>query len=299
MAYWDIDTAVYSGKSLYIGSLITGVNGLFFKPDGLIVYISDFSESTLYQFTLSVAWDIDTAVYSGKSLDVVRQDGYPSDLFFKPDGAILYMLGNDNDTVFQYDLSSSKNIKRAKPPSPGPIPWDISTAEYNKVKLDISAQNTYPWGFFFNSDGSKFYTLDTSNDTIHEYNLSIPWIITSGLYSGNSFYVGFQDIKPYNIAFSVDGSKFYIPAGINKNVYQYTLIVPWELSSAVYSNLFLYIGYQDVYPYGIFFKPDGSRLYIAGVNTDTIYQYNIPEGPVIPPKKEASRTGVYSFKTLS
>ncbi len=288
MAYWDIDTAVYSGKSLYIGGLIIGGHGIFFKPDGLIVYIADTSEEYLLQFTLSVAWDIDTAVYSGKYLDVGKQDGYPSDLFFKPDGAILYMLGNDNDTVFQYDLLYSKHTA-----------WDISTAHYDKLNLDISAQNSFPWGFFFNFDGSKFYTLDTLNDTTHQYNLSTPYHVPSGFYSGNSFYVGSQDAKPYNIAFSVGGIKLYIPAGINKKVYQYTLAVPDDLSTAVYSNLFLYIGDQDVYPYGIFFKPDGSRLYILGRGTNTIYQYNIPEEPVPPSKKEASRTGVYSFKTLS
>lgn len=287
MAYWDIDTAVYSGKSLYIGSFITSVTGMFFKPDGLIVYFSDVSEEYLFQLALSVAWDINTAVYSGKFLDVGKQDGYPSDLFFKPDGSILYMLGNNNDTIFQYDLLYSKKTV-----------WDIPTAHYDRVKLDISAKNTYPWGFFFNSDGSKCYTLDTLNDTIHEYNLSIPYDIESGLYSGNSFWVGGQDINPYNIVFSFDGSRFYIPAGFNDKVYQYNLTIPWALSTAFYSNLSLYVGDRDIYPYGIFFKPDGSKLYIAGTNTETIYQYDIPEGPITPPKEEASRTGVYSFKTL-
>ncbi|GAI72885.1 unnamed protein product, partial [marine sediment metagenome] len=82
-------------------------------------------------------------------------------------------------------------------------------------------------------------------------------------------------------------------------VYQYTLSIPWDLSTIVYSNKYLFIGNQATTAYGISFSIIGSEMYILGVDTDTIYQYTLPETPIPPPKKEASRTGIYSFKTLS
>jgi sugar lactone lactonase YvrE len=288
MTYWDISTAFYSGKSLFIGPIYPTGNSIRFKPDGLIMYLVHTIDTTIYQYILSIAWDITTAVYSGKYFDVGKQDGEPQDISFNPDGSIMYMLGNDNDTVFRYDLNGKKHS-----------PWDISSSVYNRIKLDISYPNIYPWGLFFSSDGTKFYTLCTDENTIHQFNLSVPWDITSGLYSGKSFYIGDQDLEPSNIAFSSDGKNFYTSNISTATVYQYTLSIPWDLSTAFYSNKYLYTGDQDNFAFGIFFSIIGSEMYILGTSTDTVYQYTLPETPPPPPKKEASRTGIYSFKTLS
>ncbi|GAI69528.1 unnamed protein product, partial [marine sediment metagenome] len=147
--------------------------------------------------------------------------------------------------------------------------------------------------------GTKFYTLGTLNHAIYQYNLSVPWDITSGLYSGISFPTIEENNRPRNISFSPDGKNLYTLNTYPSTVYQYTLSIPWDLSTAVYSNKYLYLGDQDAHTYGISFSIIGSKMYILGVDTHAIYQYTLPEIPVPPPKKEASRTGIYSFKTLS
>lgn len=286
MAYWDISTAVYSGNSFYVGDHPTFGISMRFKPDGLIMYILDRYLFNIYQYTLSIAWDITTAVYSGKSFSVKRQDDSPADFSFKPDGSIMYMIGRNTNTVYQYDLSSKKNT-----------PWDISSAKYNRIKLDVSVQITRSGGLFFSPDGTKFYFLDTSSTTHYQYNLSVPWDISSGLYSGKSFRLFDPNTSSRNMTFSPDGTKFYTTSTTDNMVFQYTLSIPWDMSTAVYSGKFFYTGDQDETSYGISFSIIGSEMYILGTVTDTVYQYNIPEGPIIPPKKEASRTGVYSFKT--
>ncbi|MBA7548257.1 hypothetical protein ES705_40708 [subsurface metagenome] len=288
MTYWDISTAFYSGKSLFIGDLVSFGSSIRFKPDGLIMYLLGSIDTTIYQYTLSIAWDITTSVYSGKYFDVGRQDGNLQDISFNPDGSIMYMLGYNNITVFQYDLSSKKHT-----------PWDISTAKYNRINLDISEVNVHPMGLFFSSDGTKFYISDLYYRAVFQYTLSIPWDITSGLFSDKFFYLGEQGSQPRNIFFSPDGSNLYTVDTIAGTVYQYTLSIPWDLSTIVYSNKYLYIGDQDTMACGISFSIIGSEMYISGIDTDTVYQYTLPETPPPPPKKEASRTGIYSFKTLS
>ncbi len=288
MTYWDISTAFYSGKSFYIGSQSTSTLSFCFKPDGFIMYIIDYYTNIIFQYNLSVPCDISTAVYSGKSFDVGKQDSESIAISFNPDGSIMYMLGHDNNTVFRYDLNGKKHT-----------PWDISSAVYNRIKLDVSAQNYYSEGLFFSSDGSKFYTLDSQDNTIHQYNLSVPWDITSGLYSGKSFIIVSPDLMPRDIFFSPDGTKFYTVDIDTRMVYQYTLSIPWDLSTAFYSNKYLDIRDPAIKSYGLSFSILGSEMYILGNIADTIYQYTLPETPPPPPKKEASRTGIYSFKTLS
>ncbi|GAI49292.1 unnamed protein product, partial [marine sediment metagenome] len=161
MAYWDISTAFYSGKSLFIGDLVTIGSSIRFKPDGLIMYLINPTDETIYQYTLSTAWDITTAIYSGKCLDVGKQDGTPQDISFNLDGSLMYMLGDSNDTVFQYNLVRKIHT-----------PWDISSATYTRITLDISGQDPHPYGLFFNSDGTKFYALGITYRGIFQYNLS-------------------------------------------------------------------------------------------------------------------------------
>ncbi|GAI75775.1 unnamed protein product, partial [marine sediment metagenome] len=162
MTYWDISTAFYSGKSFYIGSQSTSGLSVCFKPDGFIMYIVDYFNTTIFQYTLSIPWDISTAVYSGKSLDVGKQDSESVAISFNPNGSIMHMLGHYNNTVFRYNLNGKKHT-----------PWDVSSAVYSRIKLDVSAQNHYSEGLFFSSDGSKFYTLASQTNTVYQYTLSI------------------------------------------------------------------------------------------------------------------------------
>ncbi|GAI57580.1 unnamed protein product, partial [marine sediment metagenome] len=178
-------------------------NSIRFKPDGLIMYLINETDQTIYQYTLSIAWDITTAIYSGECLDVGRQDDYPQDISFNSDGSIMHMIGEGTVTVFRYDSIVKKGT-----------PWDISSYKYNRINLDISDTDREPWGLFFNPDGTKFYTLGTYYRGIFQYNLSVPWDITSGLFSGIFFYTGDQDLQPRIISFSPDGKNLYIPGSV-------------------------------------------------------------------------------------
>jgi hypothetical protein len=46
------------------------VQGLFFKPDGLLFYVLGRDTDKIYQYSMSTAWDMSTASYTGISLSV-------------------------------------------------------------------------------------------------------------------------------------------------------------------------------------------------------------------------------------
>jgi hypothetical protein len=106
-------------------------------------------------YMLRPAWDISTAVFT-RSFDVSAKETTPCDVFFKSDGIEMYIIGYDSDNVHQYTLSTA---------------WNISTASFTR-SFDVSAKDTAPTGVFFKSDGTEMYIIGSDSDAVHQYTLS-------------------------------------------------------------------------------------------------------------------------------
>jgi len=101
---WDVSTATYADKSVSITSQDTDPTGVTFSSDGTKMYIVGYATDTVYQYTLSTAWDVSTATYADKSKDVSAQDTIPTGVTFSSDGSKMYIMGITTDTVYQYTL---------------------------------------------------------------------------------------------------------------------------------------------------------------------------------------------------
>ena len=155
-------------------------------------------------------------------------------------------------------------------------PWDISTASYDTKSFDVSGQDTTPLDLFFKPDGSKVYVLGNDSTTMYQYSLDTPWDISTASYDTKSFDVSGQENDPYSLFFKPDGSKVYVLGIQNDTMYQYSLDTPWDISTASYDTKSFDVSGQENDPMGIFFKPDGSKVYVVGVQNKTIYQYSLP-----------------------
>lgn len=251
----DLANASYDSVSFSVSGEDTSPRDLFFKPDGLIMYVVGDLGDDINQYSLSSAWDISTASYVG-NFSVASQDGNPTGLYFKSNGLAMYVLGGVNDSVFEYTLGTA---------------WDISTASYSQ-SFSVSSQEVSPHSISFKEDGSKMYILGISGDDINEYDLSVYWDISTASYT-QSFSVVSQEGSPLGLFFAPNGEAFYITGIGNDSVFEYTLSTAWDISTASYVQGFS-ISAQDGNPNGVFFKSDGSKMYICGDATDTIYQYS-------------------------
>lgn len=153
---WDISTATYT-QAYNVSAQIGVANGLGFKSDGTIFYVSDIlANSIVYQYSLSSAWDISTASYTGKSFAFGADSGSSFiNPIFQPNGErIIYATGGDN-LVWQYDLSTA---------------WDISTAN-NKVSKAVFPMSSSTAGIAFETDGSvvSISRSDITNKTVNEF----------------------------------------------------------------------------------------------------------------------------------
>jgi hypothetical protein len=62
-----------------------------------------------------------------------------------------------------------------------------------------------------------------------------------------------------------DISKAYYDAGADA----------WDVSKAFYSGVSFSVAAQESQPYGLFFKPDGTKMYVIGVVGDDVNEYTL------------------------
>ena len=110
---YDLRNATFVRK-LDVSANASSAAGVFFKPDGLKMFVCDYSGDRALEYTLTTAWDISTASYS-QQFSFASQAGDKNSFTFKPDGTKLYALtfSYSDDAVYEYDLSTA---------------WDLSSA---------------------------------------------------------------------------------------------------------------------------------------------------------------------------
>ncbi len=258
---WDVSTNNGAGGTFYVGGQDTGPSDIFFKSDGTKFYVLGITNDTVYQYSCSTAWDVSTASYDSKSFSVGTQELSGLGLFFKSDGTKFYIVGTTNKTVYQYSCSTA---------------WDVSTASYDTKSFSVTTQDTAPTGIVFKTDGTKFYITGNTNKTVYQYSCSTAWDVSTASYDTKSFSVTTQDTNANGLFFKSDGTKFYIIGGTNDTVYQYSCSTAWDVSTASYDSKSFSVNAQDPDPIGLFFKDNGSRLYVIGNTTDTVCQYDLP-----------------------
>lgn len=109
---WDVSTASYDNKSCDASNEDTNVQGMFLSADGTKMYIAGYTNSKVFQYTLSTPWDLSSGSYASKFKDISSEEGNLRGVAFKSDGSKMYILGHANDTVFQYSLPSATSSWR-------------------------------------------------------------------------------------------------------------------------------------------------------------------------------------------
>ena len=147
-------------------------------------------------------------------------------------------------------------------------------------QFDTSAQVVAAESVFFKPDGTKMYVVDRSDDEVNEYELSTPWSPSTATFT-NLIDITTEDINPTGIYIRDDGLKFWVCGYQNDRIYQYSMSTAWDISTASYDNVNLFVGSGNslgllqTIPEGIYFKYDGTVLYIIGRSGDFIHQVNL------------------------
>ena len=255
---YNIGRAVYDNKSFSVASQETAPTAVFFKPDGSKMYITGTAADSVFEYDLSGAFDVSTAVYNSASYTYGSPPGLVEGLFFRADGLKWYIMDRGSDDVWEYDMSTA---------------WDITSSSFSGNQFDVNNQDGVSQSVFFKPDGTKFYQLGGSTDAIYQYSMSVAWDVSSASYDSVSFSVSAQAGNPKDLTFKDDGTKFYVLNNNSDAVYQYSLSTAWDLSTASYDSISFNVNAQEGVPTGLTFNYDGSKMYVVGSNNDTVYQY--------------------------
>lgn len=201
-------------------------------------------------------WDVSTAVYL-QEFSVTDKESQPQSIYFKPDGTKMYTVGYSGDTVDEYDLGTQ---------------WDVSTAVYLQ-EFSIAAKETSPRGVCLKPDGTKMYTIGRDGDTIDEYDLGTQWDVSTAVYL-QEISVADKEIEPSEVYFKPDGTKMYTIGYDGFTVDEYDLGKQWDVSTAVYLRE-ISVAAKETIPIGVYFKPDGTKMYTIGVDGDTVDEYDL------------------------
>ena len=131
----------------------------------MCVWMLIFCQKTFAQASVAYATSIDltTASFSGDTLSVVTRESIPQSTAFNLDGSKMYIVGIFDDQVFEYTLS---------------VRFDVTTAAVTD-SFDVSNEESNPRGMSFNNNGSKMYIVGNSSDRVYEYTLSVPFAVSS------------------------------------------------------------------------------------------------------------------------
>jgi len=249
---------------------------------GQVVVFREFDKSDLG------GWDVSSKIYrSGDNGDtqtensVTQQENLPTDLFWHPDGLILYVLGLENDAVLEYNLNSVNNND-----IDGAQAWNSTSCfksgvlipkDSNPINscgggggafigdtLSVITESSSAQGLFFKPDGLKLYIADNTDKDIDEYTLSTPFDLTTGSYSQSGSLTVFGQLEGFDI--TEDGKRLYTADGSSSNITQYDLGTAWDISTISFNQFYdasVFSGDDGIsVAQDVVLKPDGTRMFI-------------------------------------
>lgn len=153
---FDISTASYGGINFNAGTQDGLPTGFRFSADGTKMFTAGLFSASVYQYSLSEAFEVDTASYDSVSFSVSGQETTVQDLAFCSAGKKMYVIFSE-DAVFQYALTAG---------------FDLSTASYDNDSFSTLPLESSPTSVVFSDDDSKMFIVGASSDIVYQYSSS-------------------------------------------------------------------------------------------------------------------------------
>lgn len=135
---------------------------LMFNNDGTKLYIVGSANDTIYQYSLSSAYDITTISYDSVSFQIRTQTNNPRGMKFGHDGTKLYVIDSEGTSPVALDVYTMSSA------------YDISTLSYDSTVAINASGIIRPEGLYLHPDGTSFYVQDGhatfATAEIYQYN---------------------------------------------------------------------------------------------------------------------------------
>jgi len=150
---WDVSSASYVANFSVVTEELNP-NSLSFNPDGDKFWMVGLTSDSVFQYSLSTAWDISTASYDSISFSVASQASSSSSIRFKSDGTKMYIL-DQGGTIYQYSTSSSSLATITYPSS---VVWSGGTTPTAPANGETDV-----YTFYTDDGGTTYYGFQTGD----------------------------------------------------------------------------------------------------------------------------------------
>ena len=191
---FDVSTASFV-DSFSVSAQDSFPTALAFSTDGTKMFIVGSTGDDVNEYTLSTGFDVSTASFVD-SFSVSAQETTPRGLDFSADGTKMYVVGTTGDAVYEYALTTG---------------FDVSTASFTD-SFSTSAQETFPTGIAFNTDGTKMFIVGQIGTAVYEYSVGVEAVPTGyqPAISNNIDTTFWADINSLTATNAIgDGNVFY------------------------------------------------------------------------------------------
>ena len=157
-----------------------------------------------------------------------------------------------------------------------------SMAEPTFVQSKSISAATY-YGFTFNNDGTKMYTLKSANtnSVVIEFILSTAYDISTATENQTKNIYVDGSLIATQVVFNNDGTKmFIVNHGNQKEIDYWSLTTAFDISTATHDGAFSISG-QEARANSVAFNNDGTRMIVAGagnMSQHRIHEYSLSTG---------------------
>ena len=134
---------------------------------------------------------------------------------FNSDGTKMFLVGLENDKVYEYDLCH---------------PYSMGGAKHTK-SFSVGNQDNAPQGMAFKTDGTKMFILGEQRDKVFAFTL-LPAYDVSEETLVYALDISDQELTPSGIEFSSNGKQMFIVGRNGDEINAYGLATAWDISTA-------------------------------------------------------------------
>ena len=249
---YDLSTATLVDY-FSVNSQDTSPYGLAFSATGHKMYVAGITQKAIFEYDLSTNFDVSTASYTA-NYGVIAQDNSPNEVVFNNDGTKMYVLGDQNNSVYEYALSTA---------------WSVTSATLSST-FSVGTYETDPWGLRFNNDGTLMFTLGLGGN-LAKWTLTTGFDVSTASYTSN-ISVSSQATYSTGLEFNPDGTKAYTLDNSGQDVLTWTLSTGFDIATLSFSHRY------EINRGGLVkavLNDDGTKMFVLNYSYQDVGEYTV------------------------